>query len=93
MKKATVSRIFIEYRDGSYDTIEPVQEDPDLFLYGLERNNASGDSTFNGSYTNWAIACLLFITAIKNQHTENRAYDSIIGPLMEGWRKATDKKN
>jgi len=85
MEKASVSRIFIEYKDGSYDTIEPIQEDPTLFLYGLERNNASGDRIIDGAHTNAAIAALLFVTAINAKHIDYNLSDPQIFKLLKYW--------
>lgn len=84
-RSASVLRISIEYSDGSYDIIKPIQEDP-ILISSLERNNAGGECNYSKAHTNGAIASLLFMTAITNQRTEYKAYDPRVGTLLRSWK-------
>lgn len=91
MAKTKILRIRIDYTDGSYDSIKPLQEDP-ILLYGLERNGTTEKKSSDGAYTHGAIAALLFITIIFNQYTEYKVLDPNIVRILKCWfEKPLDK--
>ncbi len=83
MKQPTVTRIRVDYDDGSYDTIELLQRGK-LPLFGLARNGPDLESP-SGAYTTGAIAALLFCTAIKAERTEYSPADKQIAGLLRHW--------
>lgn len=84
MANTKILRIRIDYTDGSYDSITPIQEDP-MLLYGLERNGTAEKDSSNGAYTHGAIAALLFITVIFNQYKEYKVLDPNIVKILNCW--------
>jgi hypothetical protein len=84
MAKVKISRIRIDYSDGTYDNIAPIQEDP-ILLYSLERNNTIENVSANGAYTHLAIAALLFLTAVSNEYINYKGYDPQVIKLLKCW--------
>lgn len=82
MSTSPISCIHIDYTDGSYDIIKPIQEDP-ISISSLERRNADSDSIYSSAHTNGAIAALLFMTAFFNQRTEYFSHDPKVGVLLK----------
>src|SRR5438045_6297965 len=74
MSSPAVTRIRVEYDDGSCDSIELLQRG-DFPLYGLTRKRRDSESPL-GAYTTAAIAALLFGTAFTTKWTEYSAQDS-----------------
>jgi hypothetical protein len=61
-----VTRIEIHYNDGSKDVIRTApKERTRIPLFGWTRSTP--DSTFNGAYTSYAIAAMLFQTALSRR--------------------------
>ena len=90
MATAKISRIRIDYSDGSYDSIKLIQEG-DFPLYSLDRNKARMESVSLGAHTAGAIAALMFMTAISYQQTEYIAHDPKVGALITAWRKVIEE--
>ena len=90
MSTSSISSIQIDYADGSYDIIKPIQEDP-ILISSLERTNADGDSIYNRFHTNGAIAALLFMTAFSNRRTEYFSHDPKVGALLNAWKADTEE--
>lgn len=90
MEISKISSIHIDYSDGSYDIIKPIQEDP-ILISSLERTNADGDRIINRAHTNGAIAALLFMTVFSNQRTEYFSHDPKVGALLNAWKAATEE--
>jgi hypothetical protein len=80
---AQVIRIRVEYDDGSWDVIKPIQQG-ELPLYGLERARPDS-STPVGAYTTAGIAALLFSTAITVKWTEYSSKDAKMAKLIRCW--------
>ena len=78
-----VTRIRVEYDDGSCDTIEAIQRG-DFPLYGLTRNRPDLERP-RGAYTTAAIAAFLFSTAFSNKWTEYSAADKKLRGLIRHW--------
>jgi len=90
MSTSPISSIHIDYADGSYDIIKPIQNDP-ILISSLERRNANGDIIYNRFHTNGAIASLLFMTEFSNERTEYFSNDPKVGALLTAWRTATEE--
>ena len=84
MSPPAVTRIRVEYDDGSCDTIELLQQG-DLPLYGLTRKRPDSE-TPRGAYTTAAIAALLFSTAFTTKWMEYSARDTKLAGLIRYWR-------
>lgn len=82
----SVSHIHVEYADGSFDAISLIQ-DGDFPLYSLDRKRADAESVSLGAHTSGAIAALLFMTAMSNQHTEYSARDPKVAALLRSWSR------
>jgi hypothetical protein len=82
-RPARVTRIRVEYDDGSCDTAELGQVSP-IAIYGFTRKRPDS-VTPRGAYTNGAIAALLFKTAITTFWTEYAAPDREIVALQRCW--------
>jgi hypothetical protein len=82
-RPARVTRIHVEYDDGSRDTAELGQVSP-IALYGLTRQRPDSVAP-RGAYTNGAIAALLFKTAITTFWTDYAAPDREIAGLLRYW--------
>ena len=87
----SVSRIRVEYADGSFDTISLIQGG-DFPLYSLDRKRAGAESVSLGAHTSGAIAALLFMTAVSNQHTEYSSRDPKVAVLLRSWSGESGKK-
>ena len=83
MNSPAVTRIRVEYDDGSCDSIELLQRG-DLPLYGLTRKRPDSEPP-RGAYTSAAIAALLFGTAFTTKRTEYSAQDPKLGGLIRCW--------
>ena len=82
-RPARVTRIHVEYDDGSYDTAELRQVSPHG-LYSFTRKRQ--DSVVPpGAYTSGAIAALLFKTAITTSWTDYAAPDRDFTGLLRYW--------
>lgn len=92
MATAKISRIRIDYSDGSYDSIKLIQ-DGDFPLYSLDRNKARMESVSLGAHTAGAIAALMFMTAITYQQTEYFSHDPKVGALLNAWKAATEENS
>ncbi len=86
MATASISRIRIDYSDGSYDSITPLEAD-NMILFGLERNTTADKTGSNGAYTNAAIAAFLFYTAISNQNIDYKGNEPEVIKLLMYWSK------
>jgi hypothetical protein len=83
MKQPTVTRILVEYDDGSCDAIQLLQRG-DFPLYGLTRKRPDSE-TPRGAYTAPAIAALLFSTAFTTKWTEYSSRDKKLVKLIRCW--------
>jgi hypothetical protein len=81
--RARVTRIRIEYDDGSCDTADLTQVSPSA-LYGFTRKRKDTLDP-RGAYTAGAIAALLFKTAITTLWTDYDAPDHEIAGLLRCW--------
>ena len=86
----SISHIHVEYADGSFDAISLIQ-DGNFPLYSLDRKRAGTESASLGAHSSGAIAALLFITAISNQHTEYSARDPKVAALHRSWVESLKK--
>lgn len=84
MTSSSVSRIHIEYSDGSYDNIRLLQNGK-YPIYDLNRQKENDAMTSLGAHSSGAIAALLFITAISNERTEYSPVDPMVGALINTW--------
>lgn len=82
-----VSKISVEYSDGSSDTIKLLQ-DGDLTIYTLDRNRVGIQNCISGGYTNAEIAGILFISVMTTNYTEYSVADKRIHSLIEAWRES-----
>jgi hypothetical protein len=83
--KPHVSRIHVEYDDGSSDFIELIQRG-DFPLYRLTRKP---DSQAHGAYTAGGIAALLFGTTISTKWTEYSSQNKKMAALIRSWLEET----
>jgi hypothetical protein len=91
MSLPAVTRIRVEYDDGSCDSIELLQREG-FPLYGLTRKRPDSE-TPRGAYTGGAIAGLLFSTAFTAKWTEYSARDQKVENLIRYWlREAPPQK-
>ena len=81
MSLPAVTRIRVEYDDGSCDSIELLQRG-DLPLYGLTRKRPDSEPP-RGAYTTAAIAVLLFGTAFTAKWTEYSAQPAQMSAAKE----------
>jgi hypothetical protein len=82
-RPARVTRIQVEYDDGSCDTAELGQVSP-IVLYGLTRKRPDSVSP-RGAYTHGAIAALLFKTVVTTQWTDYASADREMTGLLRYW--------
>ena len=66
----TVSKIRIEYADGSHDEMELI--DPSQVLYSWDRKRPTEKSTRGGLYTANRIGALLFKTGLEGRLAEDQ---------------------
>lgn len=85
-----VSKISVEYSDGSSDTIKLLQ-DGDLTIYALDRNRVGIQNRISGGYTNAEIAGILFISVMTTNYTDYSVADKRIYSLIEAWREILKK--
>lgn len=92
MATSSVSHITIEYSDGSYDNIIPLQngESP---VFSLDRKIESDKMVSLGAHSAGAIAALLYITAMSNQRTKYSPVDPRVGSLYHSWIEVTKKNS
>jgi hypothetical protein len=83
MNSPAVTRILVEYDDGSCDRIELLQRG-EFPLYGLTRKRPDSE-TPRGAYTTAAIAALLFGTAFTTKWTEYSTRDTKLMRLIRCW--------
>ena len=83
MSHPAVTRIRVEYNDGSCDTIELLQRG-DFPLYGLIRKRPDSEQP-RSAYTTAAIAALLFSTAFATRWTDYSATDKKLRGLIRHW--------
>ncbi len=82
-----VSKITVEYSDGSFDTMKLLQ-DGDLTLYSLARNSNNRSVFTTGAYTAAEVAGLLYITISTTLFTEYSELDKRIYDLGQSWRES-----
>lgn len=82
-----VSKITVEYSDGSFDTMKLLQ-DGDLTLYGLDRISDNRPVFPAGAYTSGEIAGLLYVTATTTLFTEYNVLDKRFYDLLQAWRES-----
>lgn len=83
MSSPAVSRISVEYVDGSCDTIDLLYGG-ELPLYSFTRRRSNFEPT-GGAYTTSAIAALLSRTAYTTKWTEYSAQDPNMVGLIRSW--------
>ena len=78
-----VTRIHVEYEDGSFDNMELLPGD-DLPLYDLRRKQGGSRKRNLGAHTGGAVAALLFLTASSSFRREYSAMDPDVVKLLTG---------
>lgn len=82
MSQPSVTRIHVEYADGSYDDIRSLRNCP---LYGLDRKRADADVKKLGAYSAGAIAMILFRSVVTKQRTEYPIKDPKLIAILRQW--------
>ena len=82
-RDAQVTQIRVEYDDGSWDVIKPIQQG-EFPLYGLERKRPDSSPPV-GAYTTAGIAAFLFSTTITVKWTEYSSRDAKMTKLIRCW--------
>ena len=83
MNASPVSRILVQYEDGSFDEIKPLQRG-DAPLYSLRRQQPGAQAS-PGAFTPAAIAALLFKTAMTSGWTAYSSKDKKMAALVGHW--------
>lgn len=84
----SVTRVRVEYDDGSCDIITPLQKS-NLSLYGLARKTTESAEEPPKAYTASAIAALLFSTAFTVERKEYSPHDKKLAGLVAYWTKGS----
>jgi len=85
MTDAKVTRVRVEYEDGSEDELRLIQEG-ELTIYGLERFDPEGASGGRAAYSGGGMAGLLYITLITGIRTEYSSRDLRVAELARAFR-------
>ena len=84
MSEPRVTRIHVEYEDGSFDDIESLPQDGTPF-YDLRRKRPDSRKRGLGLHTGGAVAAILFMTAFYGQRREYSAFDLEICKLLKAF--------
>lgn len=74
MSEPKITRIHVEYEDGSSDDIEHLSHEETAF-YGLTRKRPDAGKHNLGLHSSGAIAALLFVTALHGRRREYSCVD------------------
>jgi len=86
MSEPRVTRIHVEYEDGSIDDIEHLPQDETAF-YDLRRKRPDSRKRGLGLHTSGAIAAILFVTAFYGRRREYSVGDPEIYKLLNAFTK------
>lgn len=84
MSEPRVTRIRVEYEDGSFDNIDHLPQDETAF-YDLRRERPVSYEGRLGLHTGGAIASILFLTALHGRRREYSVTDPEIQKLCKGF--------
>jgi hypothetical protein len=81
MSEPKITRIHVDYEDGSSDDIQHLSHDESSH-YGLFRNRPDTEERNLGLHSSGAIAALLFVTALHGRRREYSSFDREIVKLL-----------